>query len=306
MEKKIAIIISTYNQEKLLEECLKSLKKKTNYKKYKVFLVDDSGAGKIGSKIGKRFKWINVTINKKNLGFSKSNNIGIKKAIKEYPPEYILLLNDDTEIIQNNWLKNLIKECEKDKKIGILGCKLIYPNGGLQNIGGYIRGWKITKEMHENKKHVFEVDHIMGAFMLIKKGVINKIGFLDEIYTPYLLEDTDYCLRAKKAGFKIVTVPYVKAIHKKSKTISKLPNSEKIFVRFKNDIIFSRRHLKGWNKFFRIFVYLPMVAVFRKNTDEDNLKFKNFKLRKSFLRNILLWVKALFYIGGKDVNKNIK
>ena len=66
-------------------------------------------------------------------------------------------------------------------------------------------------------------------------------------------------------------------------------------ARFKNDIFFSSRHLKGWNRFFRIFIYLPMVAVFRKSTDEDKLKFKNFKLRKGFLINISLWIRALVY-----------
>ena len=77
-------------------------------------------------------------------------------------------------------------------------------------------------------------------------------------------------------------------------------------VRFKNDIIFSRRHLKGWNKFFRIFIFLPMVAVFRKSTDEDKLKFKNFRLRKGFLVNLYYLILAFIPQSYKKIIKNVK
>ena len=293
-EPKVAIIISTYNQKKLLEESLESLKKKTNYKNYKVYVVDDSGKGEIGEEIKKEFKGVNVTINKENKGFSGANNVGIKKALKEYHPDYILLLNDDTEMIEKSWLKKIIDVAEKDEKIGILGCKILYPDGSLQNLGGYIKGWKIELELDENKKDIFEVDHVMGAFIIIKRETINEVGLLDEIYSPYLLEDTDYCLRAKKAGFKIASIPFVKIIHKKGKSIDSLEDKKRLLVRFKNDIIFSKRHLKGWNKFFRIFVYLPLVAIFKKKKDTDELKPGKFKLRKKFIRNLGLWLIAFF------------
>lgn len=291
---KVAIIICTYNQKKLLEESLESIRKKTDYEDYKVFLVDDSGKGEIGEEIKKKYKWVNVTINKENKGFSGANNVGIRKAIKEYNPEYFLLLNDDIEIIEKNWLKNIIKVGEEDKKIGILGCKILYPDRSLQNIGGYMNKWKVELELKENIKEIFEVDLVMGAFMVIKKEVIKKIGLLDEIYSPYLLEDTDYCLRAKKKGWKIVSVPYVSIIHKKGKSIDSLDDKKRLLVRFKNDIIFSKRHLKGYNKFFRIFIYLPLVAVFKKKKDTDELKLSKFALRDKFMRNLWLWFISFF------------
>ena len=300
---KIAIIICTYNQEKLLEICLKSLKEKTNYKNYKVYLIEDSGRGEIGKRIKRKFKWIDLTINKKNLGFSGSNNVGIKKSIKEYNPDYVLLLNDDCEVIDNKWLNKIIEVGEKDKKIGVLGCKIIYPDGSLQNIGGKIERWKIGSIDSFNEKNILEVDHVMGACIIIKKEVIKKIGLLDEVYSPYLLEDTDYCLRAKEAGFKIVSLPFVKIIHKKGKSIDSLEDKKRLLVRFKNDIIFSKRHLKGWNKFFRIFIYLPIVAVFKKKNDTDKLKLSKFALRKKFLRNLYLWLIAF---SPRKYNKILK
>ena len=294
-QKKVAIIISTYNQGNLLKICLLSLKDKTDYNRYKVYVIDDSGKGKIGKEIKKKFKWVNIIINKKNLGFSKANNVGIKKAIKEYNPDYVLLLNDDTEIIQKNWLKKMIEIGEDDKKIGILGCKIIYPDGRLQNIGGYVKKWEIVKELKE-KEEVFEVDHVMGAFLLIKRKVVEKIGLLDEIFSPYLLEDTDYCLRAKKKGFLIVSVGFVKIIHKKGQSIDSLKDKKKLFIRFKNDIIFSFRHLKLNYSLFRIFIYLPLVAILKKKRDEDELKFRNFRLRSDFLVNMWYYLMSLFYV----------
>jgi GT2 family glycosyltransferase len=291
---KVGVIICTYNQKKLLEESLESLKKNTNYKNYKVFFVDDSGKGEIGKYIKNKFKWVDVTINKNNKGFSGANNVGIKRAIKEYNPEYFLLLNDDTEMIKSDWLSKMIEVGENDKKIGILGCKILYPDKSLQNVGGYIKKWNIKLELNENKRDIFEVDHVMGAFIIIKKETIEKVGLLDEIYSPYLLEDTDYCLRSKEKGFKIVSVPYVSIIHKKGKSLDSLEDGKRLLVRFKNDIIFSRRHLKGWNRFFRIFIYLPLVAIFKKKKDTDELKLSKFSLRKRFLRNLGLWFIAFF------------
>lgn len=293
--KKVAIVISFYNNLKNLKECLDSLKK-TNYSNYKIFLVNDSKNIKLN------FKDVEIIKTSGHTGFSKAYNVGMRKAC-EWAPDYILLLNDDTEVIDKNWLNKMVKVGESDKNIGILGCKIIYPDGVVQNIGGYMKGWQIAKEMDETIKKPFEVDHVMGAFMFIKKAVINRIGFLDEVFNPYLLEDTDMCLRAKERGFKVMSVPDVTLIHKKGKSVDTNPNYKRMFVRFKNDIIFSRRHLNLKNKLFRMFIFLPIVSVFRKRKDEDELKVKNFVLRKECMFNIILLISAFFYVGFKNLSK---
>ena len=285
--KRVAIIISSNNPGKFLVDCLKSLKQ-TSYP-YKIFLVNDSGE-KLKIKISKDIEVINTS---GNTGFSKAYNVGIRGALK-WKPDYVLLLNDDTEVVDPNWLDLMIKVGESDKSIGVLGCKITYPDGKIQNIGGYIKGWQITKELGK-KDEPFEVDHIMGSFMLIKKEVIESIGLLDEIFNPYLLEDTSYCLTAKLRGFRILSVPHVKIIHKKGKSVDRQANYKRMFIRFRNDIIFSNRYLTFKNKLFRIFIYLPLVAIFRKNKDEDELKIKNFRLRKEFLINLFLLFFSYFY-----------
>ncbi len=202
-DSKVAIIICTYNQEKLLQKCLESLYKKTNYKNYKVFFVDDSGKGEIGKFVKKKFKKADVTINKKNLGFSGANNVGIKKALKNYKPDYVLLLNDDTEIIEKNWLKKMVEVGEKDKKIGILGCRVLNPNKSLQ--------WPLG--INEKNKEIKEVGEVIGCCLMFKKEVSKKIGLLDEKFNPVYGEESDFCFRAKKAGFKILYTPNSKIIH---------------------------------------------------------------------------------------------
>ena len=216
-EPKVAIVICSYNQEKLLEKCLQSLYKKTDYKNYKVFFVDDSGSGKIGNFIKKNFKKADVTINKKNLGFSGANNVGIKKALKNYNPCYILLLSDDTEIVEKSWLKKLIKVGEKNEKTGILGCRIRYPNGDLQWFAKKNKIFSFMKKGHYEKSEEIQknqkIKEVIGACFLIKKELIKKIGLLDEKFNPAYGEESDLCFRAAKKGFEFIYVGETEIVH---------------------------------------------------------------------------------------------
>jgi len=308
---KVAIIILTCNQKKLMEETISSVIKKTNYKNYRIFLIDNGSEDRHDLLVREKFPEIDVTRNKKNLGFSKANNIGIKKSSKWYNPSYFLLLNDDMEINDKDWLKKMILVGENEKNAGIIGCQLLYPDGTLQNVGGYLEKWRLTNITKFKKDEILDVDHFMGACILIKKEVVERIGVLDEIFTPFLLEDSDYFLRAKKAGYSVKIVTSAKMIHKKSKTVGTFSNRKHMFSRFKNDIVFSLRHMKTKDFLFRIFIYLPMVSLFKKKKDLDKLEFKNFKIRKRVIENIFLLFGAYLFnallvkrIFQKRINSN--
>jgi len=237
---KVAIVITTYNQDFLSERCICSLREKTNYKNYKVYLVDDSGKGEIGEKIKKKFSWVDVTINKKNLGFSKSNNIGIKKALKKYNPDYVLLLNDDTEVVQKDWLKKMVEVGESDEKIGILGCKIIYPDGSLQwffknSKINFMKKNKFIKDTKETST-IKEIKDVIGACFMISKKVINKVGLLDEKFSPFYGEDTDFCCRTSKKGFKLIYVGNTKIIHYGSSSTKTICNERIWFIKKRNAI----------------------------------------------------------------------
>jgi len=214
---KVAIITSTFNQEENLKKCLNSLKKNANYSNYKIYFMDDSGTGKIAENIKKEFPWIDCSSNKINAGYSTSNNKLVKKAIKEYNPEYILHIDDDTEIIDKKWLSEMVKFAEENKEVGILGCKIIYPDGSLQ---WFYKNRKMnflkTHEKIEETEETFgnyEVTNVIGACMLIRRKVIDEIGFLDEKFNPAYGEETDFCLRVSKKGYKLFYLGDVKIIH---------------------------------------------------------------------------------------------
>ncbi len=236
---KVAIITTTFNQQKLLGKCLASLKK-TNYNNYKVYFLDDSGMGKIGKYIKKRFRLVDVTTNKENFGYSISNNILIKKALKQYNPDYILHIDDDTEIIERDWLIKMINIAESDDEIGIVGCKIVHPDGSLQwffknNKINFLKNRNKEKETRETYG-VKDIRDVIGACFLIKKEVIQKIGLFDEKFSPVYGEETDYCLRASKKGFRLVYVGNTKLIHHGGSSTKDMFNEKIWFIKKRNAI----------------------------------------------------------------------
>ena len=291
----VAIIIVTLNQKKLLRSCLSSLKKKTQYKNYKVIISDNGSVDGSIEMIKKEFKWVDLLENGVNIYWAGGNNIGIKYALKKYEPDYFFLLNDDTKMIQRDWLKRLVETAESNPKIGIVGCNLIYPEGTPQHLGGYMKGPIMTVEKEADEK-IKEVDHVMGSAIMIKRGVISKIGLVDTIFTPYLLDETDYCLRAKRVGFKVISNREVKIIHHKGKTIRSIDEKPKrLFVRGKTDIAFSALNLSGMNSILRIFFYLPLVFLLRKKREKEGISLRNIRFREGGLVNLLNLMKAYLY-----------
>ena len=230
MEKNIAIIILTCNQEELLKKCLISLKNNTNYKNYKVYVIDDSGKDYLSKKTKNKFKWINFSANTSNLGYSNAINLGIKRVLKEYSPDYLLLLNDDMEFLEKDWLKKMVEVSESNEKIGIVCCKLIYPDGNLQWYykNGKMHFERITKYTEETEEtfKIKEVEDVIGACILIKKKVIDEIGLYDKGFSPLYGEDTDYCYRAGKKGFKLMYIGTTKVMHWNGSWIKGMKNKD--------------------------------------------------------------------------------
>jgi len=217
MEKKIGMLVLTCNQKEMIERFLITLRKNTNYKNYKVYVVDDSGKDYLGDNFKKKFNWVNFTANEKNRGYSKSVNFGMKKIMKEYSPDYILLFNDDMEFIEKDWLKKMVDVSESEEKIGLVCCKLVYPEGNLQWYykDGKMHFERTTKPVEETEEtfRIKQVEDVIGACVLIKKKVIDEIGYYDEGFSPLYGEDTDYCYRAGKKGFKLMYVGNTKVMH---------------------------------------------------------------------------------------------
>ncbi len=208
-----SIIIVNWNGKEHLEKCLNTIFEKTQYPDYEVIIVDNGSIDGSLEFIKNNYQSITLIENPKNLGFSRANNQGIRAA----SGEFIFLLNNDTEV-REGWLSNAIKVAQSNPKIGIVGCKLIFPDGRIQHTGGYVTDAGIGKHYVDDVDGEREVEYVTGAAILIKKELIDKIGLLDEKFSPIYFEETDLCFRARAAGFKVVYTPNSLIIHSESAT----------------------------------------------------------------------------------------
>ena len=251
----VYIIILNWNGLDDTLECLDSLSE-INYPNYDIVVIDNGSMENQGDVIKKTFPSVKLIKNEMNKGFVFANNQGIEIALKS-GAEYILLLNNDT-IVKHDFLDVLIEYAELNKDIGILSPKILYYDSDtIWSMGGrinYLTGFSIMigkRKQSEKHSSTIEPDFITGCAMLIKKGVIEKIGLLDPIYFAYY-EDVDFSYRTKNAGYKIMVNPQSIVWHKKSASAG-IKGSNKItpmqaYLWAKNGIIFGRR-INGLNKY---------------------------------------------------------
>ena len=210
----VSIIIPVYNKLSYTFSCLNSLMENIKDIPYEVIVADDNSTDETKN-IENYLKNIKIIRNKKNLGFLKNCN----NASKFANGKYILLLNNDTNI-QPDYLKYLLELIESDKKIGMVGSKIIYPNGVLQEAGGII--WKDGSSTScgngdEPEKsqynYVKEVDYVSGCSIMIKKKLWDDIGGFDERFAPSYYEDSDLAFETRKHGYKVLYQPKSTIVH---------------------------------------------------------------------------------------------
>ncbi len=236
------IVIVNWNGEETLRKCLISLFANTKSSEFRVIVVDNSSTDGSTIMLQQNFPQVQVVENQANMGYSVANNQGINIALAKHAKQ-VLLLNNDIEITDNQWLKTLISVLDSDSKIGVVGCKLLFPDGKIQHAGGIIllRGTCHRGEHEEDigqYDRVEFVDYVTGAALLIKSEVINKIGFLDVGFTPLYCEDTDWCVRARLYGYKIAYTPIPMLIHHCGLSAKKLRNTINTFYYRRSSIRF--------------------------------------------------------------------
>lgn len=276
---KIFAVILHFGDSNITNKCLKSVLENEKEIKKIVIVNNDSSKFKIqpirqaqgkSSKLSPKLKIIN---NKKNLGYAGGMNMGIKYALSN-EADYILLLNNDT-ILEESFLKDLIKRMEGDEKIGIGSPavkfkkegKVVYDLGGRINmLYGRTRHDEIDEKeilRYAQNDELEEVDYVSGCCMLIKKEVFKKVGFFDENFFLYY-EDVDFCLRSKRKGFKTIIFPSLSIFHDLSKTTGK--NSRlSILNQTKSALIFGKKHLGSKFLFNFLFVLAQSLIFSMKN-----------------------------------------
>lgn len=235
----LSICILNWNTKDLTIACIESIKKATHRIKYEIILVDNGSSDGLYDFVKINYPEIIILKNDNNLGFTKGNN----QALKIFQGRYALLLNSDTEI-KNNCLDLMLEYLDNDKDVGVGFCKMYYPDGSKYlNIHNEFPNWKnvlaersiLTELFFQSKVHkyfyskYYETDISkyendlecvwgLGAFLVIRREVIEKIGLLDENYFCFF-EEIDFCKRCCEAGWKIKYYAKPEMIHHTAKSL---------------------------------------------------------------------------------------
>lgn len=296
---KVSIIILNWNGLDYTIDCLESLKK-LDYPDYDIVVVDNGSKGNDAKVLQERYQgYIHLIKNSENLGYAGGINTGIDYVIKNTQGTYILLLNNDT-VCDPAFLKLLITAAKSDKNVGITGPKVYYYDypDRIQSAGNTVNLYTGQITMIGNKQvdtGRFDGNRKIDFFapcMLIKNKVIEQVGMLDESYFCYW-EDVDYCIRARKAGYRIL---YISASHVWHRTPVKLKLSDrtkqdqKVMSLFpyyyitRNSWIFMKKHANGLQfatfclYFFTLnFIYMTAVSL---------LYHRSLKLFSAFIRGM--------------------
>lgn len=256
---KLSVVIVNYNVKHFLAQALKAVYKSVTTFDFDVYVVDNASIDGSVEMVSEQFPQVHLIANKDNLGFSKANNL----AIRSSQSEYILLLNPDT-IIREDTLQQVVDFMDQHPDAGALGVKMIDGKGHflpeskrgfpspqvaffkMSGLSGIFPKSKIFGKYHlgfldPEKTHV--VDVLSGAFMLLRKSVLDQTGLLDEDYFMYG-EDIDLSYRIKKAGYKNYYYPHAPIIHFKGESTKK-GSLNYVRVFYQAMIIFARKHITG-------------------------------------------------------------
>jgi GT2 family glycosyltransferase len=221
---KVSIVLLNLNGYQDTRDCLASLQQ-VQYPNFDAIVVDNGSSDDSFSRIQKEFPEAKLVRSHENLGFSGGNNLGIENAL-DNGADYVLLLNNDT-VVDPKFLSHLVQIGESDPRIGILGPKIFYYSEPqrIWYAGGYVT-YRIGACRHLGQdqldqegvfSRVEDTEFITGCAMMIKSTLIREIGLLDSKLFIYW-EDSDFCMRAKDAGNRLVFVPTALVWHKVSRT----------------------------------------------------------------------------------------
>lgn len=254
----LSILIVSYNTCQLTLDAIRSIYQSVTNYSYEIIVIDNNSMDHSVEQIRHHFPEVILIQNDTNVGFSRANNQGMRIA----KGRYILLLNSDT-IIQPDTLQVMLNFMDQHPKVGASGCKVVLPNGRLDKACRrgfptpsasfyYVFGFSklFPKTPKFNQYHLsyldpdldYPVDCLVGAFMLVRKEVIEQVGMLDEDFFMYG-EDVDWCYRIKKAGWQIYYYPKTSIVHYKGASSKRKPY--KIIYEFHRAMfLFHNKHYK--------------------------------------------------------------
>ena len=341
----LTIVIVNYNVRYFLEQCLLSVEKAIAGIDAEVFVVDNNSVDGSVAMVCNRFSWVKCIANKENVGFSKANN----QAMRLAAGDYVLLLNPDT-VVEEDTFRKVIAFMDEHPDAGGLGVKMVdgkgvflpeskrglpSPETSFYKIFGISRLFPRSGRFnryhlgHLNNDEVHEIEVLSGAFMLMRKSALDKVGLLDEEFFMYG-EDVDLSWRIIQGGWKNYYYPGTRIIHYKGESTKK-GSLNYVFVFYNAMAIFARKHFSQkhattysaiiriaiWTRaFFAILsrfakrislpiadaslLYLLMVVIKNMYAESQNKVYDTDLVMPAFMSYIAIWMLSVWMGGGYD------
>ena len=233
----VSVIIVNWNTKKLLRDCLTSVYEQTMNIDYEVIVVDNGSTDGSTEMIKHNFPQVSLIQNKENRGFAAANN----QAIATARGRYVLLLNSDT-VVLDKAIEKTLAFADAHTEAGAVGCRVLNPNSTVQTtcfmfpslLNMLLSSTYLYKLFPKNRffgreqmtwwlrNDVREVDVVTGCFILVRREAIEQVGTMDESFFMYG-EETDWCYRLKKNGWKVMFTPVGQIIHFGGQSAAKIP-----------------------------------------------------------------------------------
>jgi len=268
----LSIIVVNWNGGDLLCRCLASVYGHTSGLAFEVVVVDNASGDGSAERVEKDFPHSVVIRNPSNRGFARAANQGIRAC----RGERILLLNSDIEV-RDNAIREMALFLDRHPGAGMAGCRLVHEDGSCQKSWGRTRsvvnetGERIVQFGLRKRIPLFcrmatrrtrgprPVDWVSGAFLLTRRSVVERIGFLDERFFLYF-EDIDWCARAREAGWQVIYHPHLQAVHTGGGSVAGTESRECLAYRRSQLLFYRKRYGNGANT--RVLrLYLGLVAL---------------------------------------------
>jgi GT2 family glycosyltransferase len=243
---KVTIVIPTRDRLELLRKCIDSIESETEYKNYEIVIVNNA------SRERATLEYLNHTPHKvihdaASFNYSRLNN----RAVREVDGDYLLLLNNDIEVIRGDWLSAMIEHAQR-LEVGAVGAKLLYPDNRIQHAGVVLGLGGVANHSHRFidgyrdwgyfgfANCIRNYSAVTGACLMIRRELFEEIGGLDEENLAVSFNDVDLCLRLRRGGYLIVYTPYALLCHRESASRGRTVSQDEVsfmMTKWRNEIL---------------------------------------------------------------------
>ncbi|UCF78326.1 MAG: glycosyltransferase family 2 protein [Candidatus Eiseniibacteriota bacterium] len=258
---KVAVIVVNWNAREDTRECIESLGR-SSHSPLDVILVDNASSDGSVTHLKQLFPEVTFIQNPRNEMFARASNAGMRLAL-ERGADHLFLLNNDA-VVEEGTVHELVRVLESSPDVGLVGSKILYfsQKDVIWSAGGEVMLWAgITRHRGIRQRDSGQFDeqadvgYLTGCALMAKRGLVERVGFLDPSYYMYG-EDADWCLRARKTGFRVVYVPASRVWHKVSLSTGGEFSAPKMYEKTRSNVRLFARHARPYH-----WVTIPLVSV---------------------------------------------